>query len=238
MNLTLLSISHPLRLGLPARAQSAHPLCQGSCTPLPPCPAQSLCVTALLDGTGKAGEDRSRLQETKAMLALPEGTPAAAPGFILRLPEETRAGGVMVLGQPKGRGCPFLSLSPCVPTACDPDGSLRAEAEALCAGPSGDKARVRAGGGPGSQRKVCAKQVAPGQQPEQPRGPRQTHRTRLLEPLSKQAMSGPAAPACRPAWLLGITAPWACLSWLVSVFLGGRKPFRCGDRVLLPVSLP
>lgn len=44
------------------------------------------------------------------MLALPEGPPAEAPGWV-----SASFCGYRKKPEPEGRGCPFLSLSPCVP---------------------------------------------------------------------------------------------------------------------------
>lgn len=93
------------------------------------------------------------------MLAPPEETPAEAPGWVAlhaavtgRNPSRRSDGA----GSAEGARVPLPQPQPvCVfPSACDPDGGLRAEAKALRAGPSGDKPGVRAGGSPGSQRKV------------------------------------------------------------------------------------
>lgn len=62
----------PPEAGAPSqRLGSLSPL-SGPCSSMPPCPAQRLCVTAQLDLTGKVSKDRSRLEETKEMLALPK----------------------------------------------------------------------------------------------------------------------------------------------------------------------
>lgn len=144
---------------------------------MPPCPAQRLCVTALL---GLMGKDRSRLEENKEMLVLPEentGRKLLARGALYSAVNGRKQSWVSY-------SAPSSASARVAPSACDPDGT---RPRPSVQGPVGANPESEANGGPESLRKgLNQTEVVPGQQSAAVEAPL-TYRAYVLQLLSGQA---------------------------------------------------